>query len=690
MKQFSKLFFAAAVAALGLASCAKEVAPVETTKDNLVTVHFGATAGIEGATKATLTPNEQETLFTSAWENGDALSVEYISPEGNNQTVTGTWTGSGFKAEGLPNETGAWDYTACYPVPDSKDSHIDFGANRTQNGNSYNSIYDVMIGNKSTKNSAAGKDDDGSDIVFNMDRKTAVVYFHLTGGPADEDLVSATLSVEDGFIASQYAYISNFAFAPTEDLKEITITFPENAPKASNFQLWYNVLPTTYKKMTLTVETTGHTMTISRTAEDMYINGKLYKVSKEIPANKWVKKGGETPTSHIWDLTINSTSEASKERIGWTSDIADMLCIKGGSSVDANSYYPGVNNRTSTRFYTNSTLSITPKSGISLKYYVFEATSDNYATALVNSTWTNATAEVDNDNSRIVYIIAINPSMAVTAKISAACGFNKVECHANALSVSPAIKPTVPSIDVDAVGGENTISYTIQHPVTGSSLTATSSATWIKSINCDKEDLVTFTVEANEGTERTATITLSYPDASDVIVSIKQRAAGSEATKTYTLTFGKAFSDPEVKGYTDTWDATRDGFTWTMANWNNNNAYVGTDPKKPANWTYIRAGSRKAASVATITTKETMPEAISTVTMTIDKITETNVNSIKLEVLSATGTTAIETISGTVKQGDCVFKITKPQTGCKYKISVACKKSSNGIVQVSKVVYTNN
>lgn len=453
MKQFSKLFFAAAVAALGLASCAKEVAPVETPKDNLVTVHFGATAGIEGATKATLTPNEQETLFTSAWENGDELSVEYISPEtADNKIITATWTGTSFEAIGLPNETGAWDYTACYPVPDSKDSHIDFGANRTQNGNSYNSIYDVMIGNKSTKNSAAGKDDDGSDIVFNMDRKTAVVYFHLTDGPADEDLVSATLSVEDGFIASQYAYISNFAFAPTEDLKDITITFPENAPKASNFQLWFNVLPTMYTKMTLTVETSNHTLTISRTAEGMYEAGKLYKVSKSILAEKWVKKGGETPTSHIWDLTINSTSEASKERIGWTSDIADMLCIKGESTVNANSYYPGAN-RTSTRFYTNSTLSITPKSGISLKYYVFEATSDNYATALVNSTWTNATAEVDNDNSRIVYIIAINPSMAVTAKISAACGFNKVECHANALSVSPAIKPTAPSIDVDAVGG---------------------------------------------------------------------------------------------------------------------------------------------------------------------------------------------------------------------------------------------
>lgn len=302
MKQFSKLFFAAAVAALGLASCAKEVAPVETPKDNLVTVHFGATAGIEGATKATLT-TEDELTFTSAWENGDELSVEYISPKtADNKIITATWTGTSFEAIGLPNETGAWDYTACYPVPDSKDSHIDFGANRTQNGNSYNSIYDVMIGNKSTKNSAAGKDDDGSDIVFNMDRKTAVVYFHLTDGPADEDLVSATLSVEGGAIASQHAYISDFAFAPTEDLKKITITFPEKAPKASNFQLWFNVLPTKYTKMTLTVETANNTLTISRTAEGKYEAGKLYKVSKSIPAENWAPKAAYTGGDLVFDF----------------------------------------------------------------------------------------------------------------------------------------------------------------------------------------------------------------------------------------------------------------------------------------------------------------------------------------------------------------------------------------------------
>lgn len=92
MKHYTKLFFAAAVAALGLASCAKEVAQVETPKDNLVTVHFGATAGIEGATKATLTPDEQETLFTSAWENGDALSVKYSFDYGTPKETTATWS----------------------------------------------------------------------------------------------------------------------------------------------------------------------------------------------------------------------------------------------------------------------------------------------------------------------------------------------------------------------------------------------------------------------------------------------------------------------------------------------------------------------------------------------------------------------------------------------------------------------
>ena len=311
MKHYTKLFFATAVAALGLASCAKEVAPVETPKDNLVTVHFGATAGIEGATKATLTPNEQETLFTSAWENGDALSVKYSNDNKTvgattNGVVAASWTTDHFEAT-MPEYKGMWDYNVVYPAPDAENK-VNFGSTRTQKGNAYNSKYDLMKGGAIELDADAGKTADNKDIVFEMTRQTAIAYFHLTS-TLDEEVVSAKLSVEgNGAYLStsdvqigkdnsgNIDYAKGYVFTETEGVasKEINLTFTGEAPRSSNFKLWFNVLPTKYTKMTLTVETTNNTLTIGRNAPniDEYVAGKLYKVSKSIPREKWVKKGG--------------------------------------------------------------------------------------------------------------------------------------------------------------------------------------------------------------------------------------------------------------------------------------------------------------------------------------------------------------------------------------------------------------
>lgn len=183
-------------------------------------------------------------------------------------------------------------------------------------------------------------------------------------------------------------------------------------------------------------------------------------------------------------------------------------------------------------------------------------------------------------------------------------------------------------------------------------------------------------------TEGKQTVTVTVGE-EIVTYEINVRAAGGEAPKAYILTFPGTDEAEKVNDYTSTWDATRDGFTWELANWNNYNN----------GWNQVKAGRKKTASVATITTKTTIPEAISTVTMTIDAINATYVNSIKMEVISATGAT-IETIPGTAKNGPCVFNVTKPQNDCKYKITVDCKgmtgnNPKNGFVQVSKVVYTN-
>ena len=317
MKHYTKLFFAAAVAALGLASCAKEVAPVETPKDNLVTVHFGATAGIEGATKATLT-TEDELTFTSAWENKDALSVKYSFDYGTPKETTATWSSdkSCFEAQ-IGGGNGIWIYDALYPTP----KEVSFGSERTQNGNNYNSNYDLMKGSATAEGADAGKTADGKDIVFEMTRQTAIAYFHLTSD-LDEEVVSAKLSVEgDGAylstseVKANEEYAQGYAFTETEGVasKEINLTFTGEAPRSSNFKLWFNVLPTIYDKMTLTVETTNNTLTISRKAKDkdgdLYEAGKLYKVVKEIPAEKWVKKGGETPDTKDFVLVTSAQSD---------------------------------------------------------------------------------------------------------------------------------------------------------------------------------------------------------------------------------------------------------------------------------------------------------------------------------------------------------------------------------------------
>lgn len=310
MKQFSKLFFAAAVAALGLASCAKEVAPVETPKDNLVTVHFGATAGIEGATKATLTPNEQETLFTSAWEKGDVLSVKYFNDNmAEAQGVHATWNETSYSfSTALPEFTGRWIYRAAYPAPEA-DGSVEFGSSRTQKGNAYNSKYDLMRGIIMTE-APAGKTDDGKDIIFDMTRETAIAYFHFTSKLA-EKVVSAKLSVTGGSIANSSVttdYDNSFVFSDDKPLNEITITFEEGtAPDATDFKLWYNVLQTSYSSMTLEVETTGHKMTINRNSEGVYEAGRLYKVVKDID-DKWVAKGGFTGGDLVFNFkTIKPT-----------------------------------------------------------------------------------------------------------------------------------------------------------------------------------------------------------------------------------------------------------------------------------------------------------------------------------------------------------------------------------------------
>lgn len=427
MKHYIKLFFAAAVAALGLASCAKEVAPVETPKDNLVTVHFGATAGIEGATKATLTPNEQETLFTSAWENGDELNVKYSNDNktaGATTTTSGTvsasWATDHFEAT-MPEYKGMWDYNVVYPAPDAE-CKVDFGSTRTQKGNAYNSKYDLMKGSAIEENADAGKTADGKDIVFNMTRQTAIAYFHITS-KLDEEVVSAKLSVTDGNIASSLVMLLDHTDGfdlSTEDLNEITITFEKGtAPKASDFQLWYNVLPTTYTSMSLEVKTANNTLTLNKTKGGNFVAGKLYKIHKENVT--WTENKNVTFFYESFDSCDGTGGNDGKWNgsiatndisvTGWTFIKANgaNACVKLGSGKDlgkATTPALGINTSTATLSFKagawnvdkeNTTINVTANNG---------GTVEPSTITLKKGEWTDYTCTISGATERTTLTFA--------------------------------------------------------------------------------------------------------------------------------------------------------------------------------------------------------------------------------------------------------------------------------------------
>lgn len=81
------------------------------------------------------------------------------------------------------------------------------------------------------------------------------------------------------------------------------------------------------------------------------------------------------------------------------------------------------------------------------------------------------------------------------------------------------------SVNVAKEGGSKTISYSITNPVSGKSLSATSTATWISDISVSSS-AVTFTVAAqvSGAAARTGTVVLSYSGASPVPVTVSQEA----------------------------------------------------------------------------------------------------------------------------------------------------------------------
>ena len=128
-----------------------------------------------------------------------------------------------------------------------------------------------------------------------------------------------------------------------------------------------------------------------------------------------------------WNLSTNTYTTGTDE-VTWSHTYATMH----NAGTNATNYLGGdANNRTSSRFYNDNTLTITPASGVTISHVVFTATTDGYAGVLRNSTWSNATA---SGSGTYVIVTPTDGTSAFSATVGGTCGFTNVNVCYSACS----------------------------------------------------------------------------------------------------------------------------------------------------------------------------------------------------------------------------------------------------------------
>ena len=252
----------------------------------------------------------------------------------------------------------------------------------------------------------------------------------LTVTTADPKIYVSTLNVDFGSVVKDAA-------APADQTITVTLTNVANATATLG-----GTNPEAFSIDPATLTASGD-ITIS-IADDVTATAGTYSATITITDDadaaeqKVVNLAFEVTDESVrktWNLTIASyVSEPAptSELIQWTATYVSMKNERNGSGNTAvNNYIPTA--QTSTRFYKNNELTITPN-GKGITSVVFTATTTGYANALQGSEWTNATASVDD---KTVTVTPIDGEIAISAVVGNTCGFTSVQVNYKEITPEP-------------------------------------------------------------------------------------------------------------------------------------------------------------------------------------------------------------------------------------------------------------
>lgn len=219
-----------------------------------------ADINVDFETGLTGTWNGEDNLGVLAYDFTQLLQFTYAT---DSKAFTGSLTGT----------AGTWAYRAFYPhngnaAVSGTTVTVPFSALRTQNGNKYNSEFDIMAADAITHNDAEpGKTPEGNAVKFNLHRITSILALKLQGDAASEKIASIMLTSEKPIASEQLTFTvpsdPNAAYDPSAinptlvakgtsatgssisiDSEHITVTYADGtAPSADYSETFFNVLP---------------------------------------------------------------------------------------------------------------------------------------------------------------------------------------------------------------------------------------------------------------------------------------------------------------------------------------------------------------------------------------------------------------------------------------------------------------
>ena len=452
MKKIMNVFVLVATVAMVLVSCQKN----EIRTPEKQEVQFTINSGQKSKTLIEATVVDGKTVYKPSWDGNEKLGVLFSVPTGDTKVADLTifenanepGTLASFQGTATVNDNGTF-YSFCPAsafarVYDAGDVRLDLKREQYPTATSFDPECDILVAKPYDYTVTDGQVKvDGLSFA----RIMSVLRINLKTDFADvqnEFVKSVSFTAGDVKITG-YARIfldkPHFTgnWESGDEYCTVTAKYKSDLVSiaGSANSVYVVVAPVTIpqgKELVFDIETTNYKITKEVTSPEMtFTAGEVEPINLTIKEENCELKPAEV--SHTWNLAVDETSEVSEDVIAWESSIADMKSVRASSSnTAANNYYPGKDNRTSTRFYKGNSLVVTPKNGKTVTYVEFAATSEGYATDLVDSKWTNAIASAIE---KIVYVVPEDGSKEFSAVISGTCGFTSVTVHTEELSATP-------------------------------------------------------------------------------------------------------------------------------------------------------------------------------------------------------------------------------------------------------------